>query len=280
MRWALVVLALSTGCIGAFTRTSLRKLGDRFEVMLGGGGNSGILLHGDEAFVVDSKFGSYTRRLHHRVESELQHTVRRLLLTHSHVDHAGNVGLFEGVGAVLIHPNALNRLRTAPPHGTPASGPYVEVADNLQLSLGGEIVRVLYLGKGHTDGDLVALLPQRRVLITGDLVLTRYEPRVDPIGGGDILAFRGTLERMLALDFDTVVPGHGELGTRADVVRYRDYFAALEQAVRQAVAAKKTEDQAVQEITLPDFDDLAPLPLNTSAREKSVRLMYKAIVQP
>ncbi len=113
-------------------------------------------------------------------------------------------------------------------------GPFVEVPDELLLVLDGERVRVKYLGVGHTDGDLVALLEGRRLLVAGDLLMSGYEPEADPEHGGDMHPFRATLDALLQLDFTWLIPGHGEPMTRAQVERTRDYLRAVEAYVRDA----------------------------------------------
>ncbi len=278
--WVCVLLLLGTGCLGGFLRVQRVSLGERLEVFLGGGGNSGVLRHGREALIIDAKLGSYTRRLARSGEEQdgaLYERVRRMVLTHFHADHAQELDLFPELGAVLVHPRSRERLVEKPPAGTPATLPYVEVERELSIQLGGEELLVVAPGLAHTDGDLVALLPQRGVLFTGDIVLAGYEPEVAE--GGDILAYRATLERILLLQFQTVVPGHGPVTDRRGVERYRDYFAALEEAVRAQRAAGHSADQAAAEVKLPAFDDLKPLPFGFSSREKTVRKMYEALAR-
>jgi glyoxylase-like metal-dependent hydrolase (beta-lactamase superfamily II) len=276
----LALVALLTGCgLSAFLRMRPVAMGEGLEAWLGGGGNSGLWVHGEEALLVDSKFGDYTRTLHRRAEEELGRTVRRIVFTHFHRDHTGNLAVFPEVGAVLVHPNTKARLRASPPGGMPgpADVPFVEVEDRLHLWLGGEEVIAVYAGRAHTDGDLVVLFRDRRVLFAGDVVLAGLEPEVDVEAGGDILAYRGTLDRILQLEFETVVPGHGELLRRADVERYRTYLAAVESAVRRKRGEGRSEEQTVAEVLLPEFDDLKPLPFGLASRAKTVRLMYQAL---
>ncbi len=79
----------------------------------------------------------------------------------------------------------------------------------------------------------------------------------------------------MALEFDAVVPGHGEVMPRARVQRLSDYLTALETEVRTAKLTGKSEDQAAAEITLPDYPLRAVLFI--SSRETSVRAMYRAV---
>ena len=166
------VLAFLGGCsLERLIRVHRVDLDPRVIAFLGGGGNSLVFLHGAEAFLVDTKFSGMARQLRVDVEQKLGREVRRLLLTHSHVDHTAGLSLYPRAGAVLAHPNTIRRVED---DGQRA--PFVEVERELTLTLAGEPIRVLYLGRGHTDGDLVALLPAHKLLVSGDLVVDGCEP--------------------------------------------------------------------------------------------------------
>ncbi len=277
-RWAVCwllfgCLAFSSGCaVQMFLRVEQRRVDSQLLYFLGGGGNSLVFTHGSNAFISDVKFAGMARELRFELEETLQKRVQRILLTHSHADHTGGLGLYPEAGAVIVHPNTRQRLEAKGVHGQ-----FVEVDRQLELVLGGETIRIMYLGAGHTDGDVIALLVSRKVLISGDLLVNGFEPRIDDQAGGNALAFRATLDAMLGLDFTDALPGHGEVMTRAQVEHVRDYLAAIEAAVRKARGEGKTADDTVRAIHLEGFDDLQPMPLGGSNREKTIRQMYQAL---
>ncbi len=235
------VACFGSGCFWSmFGHVIPVVIDEQLRVFLGGGGNSTVLLHGREALVTDVKFGDYARRLEREVEQVLGANVRRVMVTHSHIDHAGGLRHFAQAGALIVHPNTRKRLEA---DGVRA--PFVEVEREISLELGGETVRFVSLGRGHTDGDLVALYAQRRLLVAGDLVVNRYEPGVDVDAGGDWIALGRTLEAMLALPFDRLVPGHGEVMDRAEVVAFKDYVVGLGDRVTALVAQGKSTDEVV-----------------------------------
>ncbi|MBS1152635.1 MAG: beta-lactamase-like protein [Myxococcaceae bacterium] len=266
------VCSLLCGCAASMMfRVKVEDLDSSLKLFLGGGGNSTVLLHGQsDALLVDTKYRMFSRRLRRELEVELARHVRRIVLTHAHSDHAAGLPLYPSTGAVLVHPNARRRLEA---EGIRA--PYVEVDREIRLNLAGEEVHVLSVGSGHTDGDLVALLPGRKLLVAGDLITNGVEPYCDPKFGGDILTLARTWPRLMALDFETVVPGHGEPMPRAQVQKLADYLVALEAAVQAARAAGKTEDQTAAEVKLPEYplDEV----LFVSSREGNVRAMFRAL---
>jgi glyoxylase-like metal-dependent hydrolase (beta-lactamase superfamily II) len=272
--WLLVAytLALLSGCgFRMFFQMREQVLDEHLRLFLGGWGNSTALLHGGEAFLVDVKSGDEAMRLREILEVQLARDVKRIMITHAHFDHAGALDLYPSAGAVLVHPNTRARLER---DGVVA--PFVEVSDEVQLTLGGELVQVRYLGKGHTDGDLVAFFPKRKLLVAGDLFFDGFEPFADETFGGDLISLRLALEHALTLDFDDVVSGHGAVKKKADVKQVVEYLKAMEEAVRFQVAAGKTEDETVKQVTLSQYPRLPRVPTRFD-REQNVRAMYRLL---
>lgn len=266
------VWALASGCaLQRFLRVEERRIDERLWFFLGGGGNSVVITHGAEAFVSDVKFGGAAKTLQHRVEVDLAREVRRVLLTHSHEDHAGGLARFRQAGPVLVHPNTRKRLEASGVHAE-----WVEVTTPLRLTLGDEVIRVWHPGAGHTNGDLVAWLERRKLLITGDLVTAENEPVIDVEAGGDVLAFRATLDALLEVDFVTALPGHGAPIGRDTVRRLRELFVVLEREVRDAQRRGLSEDEVVSAVMAAAAPVLEPAPFAAS-REKTIRLMDRAL---
>lgn len=264
--------------------------------------------------MVDPKMLGFANEVRRTVEEDLGREVRRLLLTHSHADHAAGATGYVTVGAVMAHPRTRVRLvgaagpcgrvggagrgsarreresvfeprRSSSFDGVSERGgmpacalPIVDVDHEIRLWLGAEEFLVLHPGVGHTDGDLVGFFPERRLLVAGDLVLNGYWPVVDTEAGGNLLALGTTLDVLLGLPFDKVVPGHGDLGGREVVELQRAFLRALEEDVRKAQSAGMDEAEAVRRVVLrPEFAQLEPLPGETFP--KQVSLMYRALVE-
>lgn len=260
---------------GCGLRTLLKleatRIDDRLELWLGGGGNTVGVLQGRQAFLSDVKFADFALRLRHDVEDELRLKVSRILLTHAHSDHAAGLRLYPEVGAVLVHPNTKKRLLA---QGERA--PFVEVDGEVRLFLGEEEVRVLNLGSGHTDGDLVAYLPKRKWLVAGDLVNEDLEPRADEAYGGDVLALSHTVQRILELEFTHLVPGHGQVMPRAKVEHFADYLKQLEERVRTELAKGLDEDAVAEAVKLEGFDDIKSA-FYTTSRAGTTRQMAVSV---
>jgi cyclase len=275
----MVVALLFLGCTaGGFFHMARRPLGEGLVFFEGGAGNAVSVSHGRELLLVDTKLWSYAGQLQREVETPPDGTlreVRRILLTHAHADHAGGVDRFAHAGAVLLHANALKRLRA---DGKPSAVPYVEVTEAVTVQLDGEEVRVFHPGVGHTDGDLVALLPARGVLLAGDVLCAGMEPSADATFGGHLRPLRRSLERLLQEKFDTVLGGHGPATTRAEVEAKRDYLASLEQAALEARARGLAGEEAVRHVleAVKGHPAYGPIPLRAS-RTSNVKQMLQEL---
>jgi glyoxylase-like metal-dependent hydrolase (beta-lactamase superfamily II) len=115
---------------------------------------------------------------------------------------------------------------------TRATPPTVTLSERMTLYRGGREIEILFLGRGHTGGDVVVFLPKERIVFTGDLLLQ------GPSYMGDawLDEWAETLDRVKALDFDLIVPGHGEpFSDRAHIDAVQAY---MRDTWKQAVALR------------------------------------------
>jgi len=126
-----------------------------------------------------------------------------------------------------------------------------------------------YCGPAHCDGDLVLHLPREKIVFLGDLLFVGRYPW---LGDCDLDGWITLLQRVLALDVDTVVPGHGDICSRKDVAAFRDLLMALREAVQRAVKAGASEEAAVREVEVPAY---AATPRYREWRAPNIRAVYR-----
>ena len=126
--------------------------------------------------------------------------------------------------------------------------PFMVLDDGLIIRDGKQEARILFLGAGHTDGDIVCFLPAHKIAFVGDLLFNRAIPNVQD---ANILEWMKTLREIMKLDAEKFVPGHGPIGTKKDVEELLRYFEELKAMVQTAVDRGDSLEQATKEIQVP-----------------------------
>lgn len=182
--------------------------------------------------------------------------IRYVVYSHHHFDHIAGGKPFKDLGATFIaHRNAKARLEAL--KFPDAVVPDVGVGDRHTIELGGVRVELYYVGRNHSDNSLVMLVPKDRILFTVDFIpIQTLQWRDFP--DGYLPDFFDSFDRVLALDWDRMIPGHpyagGRLGTKDDVRDAKQYMIDLSDAVKAAEAQGKCFDAAMREIKLPKYE--------------------------
>jgi cyclase len=178
-----------------------------------------------------------------------------LVNTHWHFDHAGGNEPFGQAGAIIV---AQTRVRDRLAAGGTVAGnnsapapkaalPVVTYDRGVTFHLNGDTIDVIHTGGGHTDGDSAIYWRQANVLHTGDMMMKDAGfPFVDLSSGGNVEHLLTSLDQLIALtNADTlIIPGHGPLATRADLIAWRAMIATAVERVRALKTAGRTLDQA------------------------------------
>ena len=246
----------------------IEKVADSLHVIMGGGGNVGVLVTEEGVVLVDDKFQQHVPDILAKVKRLTTQPVRYVLNTHHHGDHTGGNPTLAKSAQIIAHRNARRNMEKNSQPGLPN----VTFDNETSLFLGGTEVRARYFGRGHTNGDAVIYFPAQKVIHMGDLYLTS-SPFIDYSAGGSGVEWDQTLEAVLKLDFETVIPGHGTVTTREGLVEWRKKFATLRNRVSDLRRQGKTAEQAE---TLLKFDGLAPLSMDGRLK-RSLPGLYKEL---
>jgi cyclase len=244
--------------------------GDLYMVS-GEGGNVALYVTTEGVVLVDDMFDRNHADMLAQVKAVTDQPLKYVVNTHQHDDHAGGDLKMLPIAEVIAHRNArANLVHIKQPYyedtpGTPIGLPRITFSDETSVHLGGKEVRAKYFGRGHTNGDAVVYFPELRVIHTGDLFLGRQAGRagaapssrppgvniyVDYAQGGSFLDWTRTLDGVLTLDFDTIIPGHGPVSTKNDLVTFRADLETMRNRVAGMVKQGKSKSDVVK--TLED----------------------------
>ena len=155
----------------------------------------------------------------------------------------------EIISTVNSHNNIVDHKQSnAPPGVVPAR---VTFTTEEQVFLGGKQVVARYVGRGHTNGDAVVYFPALKVLHTGDL-MAGDTPLIDYPGGGSLVEWPKTLDEAMKFDFDTVIPGHGPVTTKSNLMTYRDNVEKERKRVAGLIHSHKSEEE-IGKVMMAEF---------------------------
>jgi glyoxylase-like metal-dependent hydrolase (beta-lactamase superfamily II) len=233
----------------------IRELKPNLYMITGGGANTLVRVTPDGLIVVDTKNPgdvNYTRVME-EIASVSKAAVKIVLNTHHHPDHVGNNQKFIDAGAQVVALEALKTRMASDPRTRDIPGlPTQTFAKDQVIKLGGAEVRAYSFGRGHTGDDTMVYFPDTRVVMVSDQ-MTDATPIVDFANGGSAVEWTKILDGVLALDFETAIPGRGEPKTRAEVQAFRDKFAMLVTRATDAVKAGATRDTLAMQMKTDDL---------------------------
>ena len=205
-------------------------------------GNTTVMVTNEGVIMVDDKFEIDHANILAELKKITNQPVKYVVNTHHHGDHSGGNAKLQALGAQVV---TSWQARQQMVDGKQPGLSNITIDQKGSLHLGGKQVDLFYFGRGHTNGDIVALFPAQRVLAAGDLfTIGDATPElVDYPGGGSAKEWPQTIAGVLTLAFDQVVPGHGAVGTKADMRKFHDTSTRLKNRVHDMIVGKKTKDE-------------------------------------
>ncbi|MDX1518464.1 MAG: MBL fold metallo-hydrolase [Woeseiaceae bacterium] len=239
--------------------------------------NMAVLAGEDYVAMVDDGLDDVAEPLLEHVSETTGRPVDFLVNTHVHGDHAGGNAYFADHGTVIFaHDNIRKRLLVdSEPAGGPEGIPVVTFADGVTFHLNGLEARVFHVENAHTDGDAAIFLPDANVIATGDLMFNKLFPFIDLDSGGSVDGYIAAQKQLVSLaNADTVIiPGHGEVATRADLQENLDVLIDSQKRVRALVEAGKSIDEILAENPLAVHHDTYNWGFITT--ERMTRTLYR-----
>lgn len=234
----------------------LQPLRGNLTVVMGSGGNITVFSGKDGKFLVDAGISKSKEKLQVALHNISIEPVKYVVNTHWHWDHTDGNEWLHAAGATIVsqkntfrhltettHVNAWNWTFDPVPTG---ARPTLLVNKDKTFSFSGEKIHVENFGDGHTDGDLWVYFRNADVLALGDTFWNGFYPYIDNEDGGSIDGAIKWANKAVecTTDHTIVIPGHGAVGTRAQLVEFRDMLVT----VRNNVVALKQQGKSLDEI--------------------------------
>ncbi len=236
-------------------------------MLMGAGGNIGVSAGSDGVFMIDDQFAPLSDKIKKAIAGISDKPVRFILNTHWHFDHTGgNENFGKGGATIVAHDNvrktmsvdqALKAFNMTVPASPKAALPVITFNDSATFHLNGETISIQHVPASHTDGDSVVHFKDANLLHTGDVFFNGFYPFIDTEHGGSIDGMIKASEIILDMvNGETkIIPGHGPLATRKDLIRYRDMLVGVRDAIKTAAAGGKTPDEVVAGDPLKAFNE-------------------------
>ena len=235
------------------------RVAGNVHVLYGGGGNIGVSIGRDGILLVDDQYAPLVPKIRAALRSFAgDRPVRFVLNTHWHGDHTGGNEIFGESAPIIAQENVRKRLITG---GVLSNGrrfepapegalPIITFDRTLSVHVNGEEIRGLHLERGHTDGDVVVYFTRSNVVHMGDqFVAGGFLPFVDFNSGGDLDGLIANIDHVIGTvpDDVRVIPGHGSVAGKPDLIAYSKMLKDTRVALRRAKSSKASFDALLRD---------------------------------
>jgi len=243
---------------------TMKQIAPNVWVGTGGGGNSTVITGQQGVTVVDAKTSeAAAKELLAQIAQATPKPVTTVIFTHSDGDHVNGVVAFPAGITIIAHENDKKELDAAVAAGGRGAPPPDRLPTRLvsrqreATTIDGVKYEFYHWAPAHTSGDLVVFLPDQKIAITGDVVVTNRaddNPNIHAEKNGSTAGWLETVKGLIGLNAGTYVTGHGDLLTKADLQRKLTATTERRNKIAAMIKAGKTLDEI--KAALPD----APAP--------------------
>jgi len=234
-------------------------------MLVGRGGNIGLSIGEDGAFLVDDKFAPMTDEIRAAVAGLTDDEVEFVVNTHWHGDHVGGNENFGEAGSLIVahenvrkrmNPRAFRDLVGRSEQAPPAALPVITFTDAVTFHWNGDDIRAFHVEHAHTDGDAVIHFPENDVLHMGDTFFNGTYPFIDVESGGSIHGVIAAAQRALELSGPgtRIIPGHGPLAGPDDLRAYHRMLRSVRDRVQGMIDEGRTLREVVEAGPSARFD--------------------------
>jgi glyoxylase-like metal-dependent hydrolase (beta-lactamase superfamily II) len=251
---------------GATTPIQTTKLTDTVFLLQGVGGNMVAQTGPDGKLLIDSSVATAANAVKHALEKLNARPLKLLINTHWHFDHTdGNAALHDAGAFIIAQENTRLRLSTRQrmkmfnldfPASPTGALPQLTFTDQEKLYFNNDEVDMVHTPDAHTDSDIFLHFVNGNVIHTGDLWFNGFYPLIDDSTGGTVNGMIRGVDGVLAIadDRTKIVPGHGPLGDKRALQKYREMLATVANRIEKLKIAGQTLEQVIAAKPTADLD--------------------------
>ena len=225
--------------------------------------NAGIVIGTDAVLVVDTLISAKEgERFLADIRKVTGKPIKYVVNTHAHLDHAFGNCVFAKLGTTVISHTAdramLEKagagtlqnignygLKADDMLGTTIVYPTLTFSDLMQIDLGGTTVELIRVAPSHTQGSIVVHVPAQKLLFAGDILFTDFHPYM---ADGDITGWAKSIDALLVMDIEKIIPGHGPLSTKKDLKEMKEYLLLFDAKARELASGSQDADVIAAEL--------------------------------
>ncbi len=244
------------------------KVVDDIYMLMGMGGNIGVSIGEDGVFMIDDQFAPLTTKIKTAVKALSEKPIRFVINTHWHYDHTGGNENLGNEGIVIVahdkvrermsKDNFIKAFNKKVPASPGVALPVITFNDRVTFHLNNQEIQVEHRNNAHTDGDSIVIFKSVNVIHMGDTFFNGLYPFIDASSDGDINGVIDTANHVLTMvdDKTKIIPGHGPLGDKKALVKYRDMLVTVRSRMQALIDQGKTLEEIIALKPNADFDEL------------------------
>ncbi|MDP6688695.1 MAG: MBL fold metallo-hydrolase [Alphaproteobacteria bacterium] len=232
-----------------------------------------FLVTADGVMVTDPINAGAARWLKAEIAKRFAKPIRYVIYSHDHRDHIAGGEVFAEDGALVVAHERAKAVIIG--EKRPTAVPQITFRRKLTLELGGQVVELVHVGRNHSNNMIVMRFPKERVLFAVDFIPVKTVPYRN-LSDSYLPEWIRSLRRVEFMDFDILAPGHGAMGTKADVAAMRGYLTDLYKQVLAQARMGKSLAETKAAVDLSQYKDWGQFqawsPLNIEGAYRQVQM--------